>query len=382
MPAKDLQVRFSERFGGTPQIYRAPGRVNLIGEHTDYNEGYVMPLAIDMACWTAIMPRADRILHIYSENLDDSVEADLDSPRLKPSGGWSDYPLGVAAILQQSGYILRGANVYIRSEVPIGSGLSSSAAIEVAAAYALLRASNHQIEGLPLALLCQRAENEFVGTRCGIMDQFAACLGQQGKALWLDCRSLQYRSLTVPEKVALVVCNTKVKHAHAGGEYNLRRAECEEALKLLAATLPRLRALRDLTSVELERHRGLLTPTLYKRCRHVVTENERVQSAAEALEKGDIGIFGELMRASHRSLREDYEVSCAELEVMVDVAERQPGVYGARMTGGGFGGCTINLVEEAHSKAFQHRVAEEYQSATGIAPEIYLVKPSQGVQEA
>ena len=380
--AEDLQSKFGERFGGASSVYCAPGRVNLIGEHTDYNEGYVMPLAIDLSCWIAIGPREDRIVSIYSENLDDSVEIDPAVAKLNPSRSWSDYPVGVAAILQQTGYSLSGANLYIRSEVPLGAGLSSSAAIEVATGYALMRMSGYDIESVPLAQLCQRAENEFVGARCGIMDQFTACHGQLGKALFLDCRSLEYRALVVPDNVALIVCNTKVKHTIAGGEYNRRRAECEEAVRLLAGTMSHIRALRDINRKQLEQNCELLTPTLYKRARHVVTEDERVEAAGSALERGDVRVLGELMRASHRSLRDDYEVSCSELDLMVEIAERQRGIHGSRMTGGGFGGCTINLVDCGSSDEFQRRVAEEYHSATGIAPDIYSVRPSQGVRQA
>ncbi len=376
-----LHARFRERFQGSPEIYRAPGRVNLIGEHTDYNDGFVMPLAIDLCCWVAIRPREDSLLSIYSENLNESVQVDLGQTNLNRAKGWSDYPVGVAAILQEAGYSLRGANLYIASEVPLGSGLSSSAAIEVATGYALLRVSGYPVEPLTLARLCQRAENEFVGARCGIMDQFTACHGETGKALLLDCRSLEYRGLMVPEHIALVVCNTKVKHALAGGEYNRRRAECEEAARSLAASLPDVRALRDVNSMQLEENQAMLTTTLYKRARHVVTENERVQAAGKALERGDIKSLGELMRASHRSLRDDYEVSCAELEAMVEIAERQPGVYGSRMTGGGFGGCTITLVESQVSDEFRRKVAEQYQVSTGIVPDIYRVRASAGVGE-
>jgi galactokinase len=341
-----------------------------------------MPLAIDLSCWIAIGPREDRIVSIYSENLDDSVEIDPAVAKLNPSRSWSDYPVGVAAILQQTGYSLSGANLYIRSEVPLGAGLSSSAAIEVATGYALMRMSGYDIESVPLAQLCQRAENEFVGARCGIMDQFTACHGQLGKALFLDCRSLEYRALVVPDNVALIVCNTKVKHTIAGGEYNRRRAECEEAVRLLAGTMSHIRALRDINRKQLEQNCELLTPTLYKRARHVVTEDERVEAAGSALERGDVRVLGELMRASHRSLRDDYEVSCSELDLMVEIAERQRGIHGSRMTGGGFGGCTINLVDCGSSDEFQRRVAEEYHSATGIAPDIYSVRPSQGVRQA
>ena len=361
-------------------MYRAPGRVNLIGEHTDYNDGYVMPVAIDFSCWVAIGPRDDRTLAIYSEDLDDLVEVNLASPDWHPSRSWSDYPIGVVAVLQRAGYSLGGANLYIRSEVPLGAGLSSSAALEVSVAYALLRFSGYDIELVELARLCQRAENEFVGARCGVMDQFAACHGQRGKALMLDCRSLEYRALVIPDNVALVVCNTKVKHELASSEYNLRRTECEEAVWLLAEALPRVRALRDLDSRELEQHRDRLTPTLYRRARHVVTENERVQSASVALEHGNVDSFGELMRASHRSLRDDYQVSCRELDVMVEIADRQRGVYGSRMTGGGFGGCTIHLVDVEHGTEFQSRVAKAYHAATGRDPDIYLCRASEGVR--
>ena len=378
----DLRARFSERFGGASELYRAPGRVNLIGEHTDYNEGYVMPVAVGLSCWVAVGPRDDRKLAIYSENLDESTEVNLAKPDLHPSQNWSDYPLGVAAILQQEGYSLRGANLYIRSEVPLGAGLSSSAALEVAAGYALLRCSGYDVEPLQLSLLCQRAENEFVGARCGIMDQFVACHGQSGKALMLDCRSREYCPLVMPDDTALIVCNTKVKHELASSEYNLRRFECEEAVRLLAGALPHVRALRDLKSGELEHQRGRLTPMLYKRAHHVLTENERVKSAAAALEQSDVSAFGELMRASHLSLRDDYEVSCAELEIMVEIADRQPGVYGSRMTGGGFGGCTISLVDSEHSAEFQRRVAEAYYSATGLCTDIYLCQASQGAGSA
>jgi galactokinase len=374
----DLQANFSERFGGASRLYRAPGRVNLIGEHTDYSEGYVMPVAIDLSCWVAIGSRDDRKLAIYSEDLDEAAELNLANPHFQPIHHWSDYPFGVAAVLQQDGYSVRGANVYIRSEVPLGAGLSSSAALEVAVGYALLRSSGYEIETLQLALLCQRAENKFVGARCGLMDQFAACHAQRGTALLLDCRSLQYRLLALPRKGSLLVCDTKVKHEIASSEYNLRRSDCEEAVRILNKTLPHVRALRDVNIRELEDHRNLLPPTLYKRARHVVTENERVASAAEAFEKGDVDAFGTLMRASHRSLRDDYQVSCAEVETMIAIADRQRGVYGSRLTGGGFGGCTISLVDSEYSAEFRRQVAEAYHSATGLYTDIYLCQASEG----
>ena len=377
----DLHDKFRECFGSANRVFRAPGRVNLIGEHTDYNEGFVMPAAIDFSCWVAIGPRADARLHIFSENIAEHAEADLANPDLRPSGGWSDYPIGVAVMLERAGHSLRGANLYIRSDVPLGAGLSSSAAIEVSVGYALAQTSGHQLDPVELALICQRAENEFVGARCGIMDQFTACYGRAGQALLLDCRTLDCRALRLPANVDLVVCNTMVKHQLAAGEYNTRRAECEEAVRRLAVVLPHVRALRDVNLAELEANRACLTPTLYLRARHIVSENERVKSAAAALDRGDIAALQELMSASHRSLRDDYQVSCAELDVMVEIAARQPGVYGARMTGGGFGGCTINLVDKEHSAEFRRTVAEAYHSATGYQPDVYVCQASQGVQE-
>ncbi len=377
---RDLQTAFRERFGGAASVYRAPGRVNLIGEHTDYNQGFVMPVAIDLSCWVAIASRDDRKLVIYSEDVADTAEVDLGNADVRPTRTWSDYPIGVAVLLQQAGHRLEGANLYIRGEVPLGSGLSSSAALEVSVGYALLQASGNAIDLVQLALLCQRAENEFVGARCGIMDQFTACHGQAGHALMLDCRSLEYRPLRLPDNISLVICNTMVKHALASNEYNLRRSECEEVVRRLAEVMPHVRALRDVTVKQLEENRSLLTPVLYQRARHIVTENDRVQSAAVALVTGNPAAFGELMRESHRSLRDDYQVSCSELDVMVEIASRQPGVYGARMTGGGFGGCTINLVATEQSAEFKNQVAKAYHSATGHEPSIYLCQASQGVQ--
>jgi galactokinase len=377
----DLRDKFRERFGGTSRLFRAPGRVNLIGEHTDYNEGFVMPAAIDFSCWVAIGPRTDRRLGIFSENMQQTSECDLASGVPHPSRNWSDYPIGVAVMLERSGYSLRGANLYIRSEVPLGAGLSSSAAIEVSVGFALLQVCGYEVDPVRLALLCQSAENEFVGARCGIMDQFTACYGRAGQALMLDCRTLDCRALHLPANVDLVVCNTMVRHQLAAGEYNTRRAECEDAVKRLAAVLPGVHALRDVTSSDLEKHRFCLTPTLYRRARHIVTENERVRLAATALERGDLVAMRELMASSHRSLRDDYQVSCAELDAMVDIAGRQPGVYGARMTGGGFGGCTINLVDKEHSTAFRRTVAEAYHSATGLQPDVYVCRASAGVEE-
>jgi galactokinase len=379
--AREVLASFKARFGTSASVYRAPGRVNLIGEHTDYNEGFVLPSAIGFSCWVGIAPRKDRKLVLYSGNLGEDREADLDDLGNRGSGHWSDYPIGVAWALQEAGYRLKGADLYVSGEVPLGAGLSSSAAIEVSTGYALLSAASHAIDRTKLALLCQRAENEFVGMRCGIMDQFVSCHGRAGHALMIDCRSLEYRSLRLPPQLRLVICNTMVKHKlQAGGEYNVRRAECEEAVRKLCAALPQIRSLRDVSSEGLAQNRNLLSDTLYRRCRHIITENKRVQDVAKLFEQGKVDGLRELMAASHESMRDDYEISCRELDVMVEIAGRQRGVYGARMTGGGFGGCTINFVDAEHAAKFQARVSAEYETAVGLRPDIYICEASQGAE--
>ena len=378
--ARELLTSFRSRFGTGAAIYRAPGRVNLIGEHTDYNEGFVLPGTIGFSCWVGIAPRGDRRLNLYSKNFDEEHRAHLDELGTHGAGHWSDYPLGVAWSLQDSGYVLRGADVYIAGDVPLGAGLSSSAAIQVSTGFALLSVAGHEVERTKLAVLCQRAENEFVGMRSGIMDQFVSCYGQAGHAILLDCRSLEYRALRLPPYVRLVVCNTMVKHKLQAGEYNVRRAECEEAVRRLSAGLPGLRSLRDLDLRQLEANRDLLTETLYRRCRHIISENERVHGVAELFSQGKVEGLRELMAASHKSMRDDYEISCQELDVMVDIGGKQQGVYGSRMTGGGFGGCTINIVDVDHAEEFQRRVAAEYEAAIGLHPDIYICEVSQGAE--
>ena len=377
--ARKLTALFAELYGGArPTIYRAPGRVNLIGEHTDYNDGFVMPAALDLYTYVAVSPRSDRRLRVYSENLGEKCDLDLDSIRPGKSGHWSDYVRGVAGVLESSGYRLRGADLAITSEVPLGSGLSSSAALEVSTAWALLSNSQINVDRNTIPQICQQAEHLYPETQCGIMDQFISCHGRAGHALLLDCRALDFQLLPVPRQVRLMVCNTMVKHEHASGGYNTRRRECEEGLQALKQVLPAIRALRDVTINELEQHRERLTPVVYKRVRHVVTENDRVQEAATALSEGDLAHFGRLMADSHRSLRDDYEVSTPELDLMVELANGQEGVYGARMTGGGFGGCTINLVDSAHAEEIQQRLAQNYEARTGLRPTILICEASDG----
>jgi galactokinase len=361
--------------------FRAPGRVNLIGEHTDYNDGFVMPVAINFSTWVTILPLAERRLQIHSENFDEHFEFDLDDSQPEARENWSDYVVGVAVMLERAGHRLRGGQLNIRGEVPIGSGLSSSAALEVATAVALAANSDLRIDRVELARLCRKAENEFVGAQVGIMDQFASLFGESNNALLLDCRSLEFKLLPLSSDAKLVVCNTMVKHELASSAYNERRSQCEEGVRRLSAVLPNVRALRDVTPNQLEQHRNELPSVIYRRCKHIVTENERVLAAAEALKQTDLQGFGKLMNESHQSLRDDFEVSCVELDLMVELARSVDGVFGARMTGGGFGGCTVNLVERDKVDAFKSRVLGGYHDATGLHPEIYVCSAVNGAEE-
>jgi galactokinase len=376
-----LAEAFRQRFQADPLLFRAPGRTNLIGEHTDYHEGFVLPAAIDFYCSVAISPRDDRQLVVYSENLDAFTFTELSSGQLEPAHSWSDYPLGVAAELQSLGHTLHGANLYIRSQVPIGAGLSSSAALEVSTGLALLHTSGIVLDRVPLALLCQRAENNFAGAHCGIMDQFISCFGRANSALFLDCRSLEFEVVSLPQAWSIVLCNTNVKHSLSEGGYNSRRAESEQAVAIVRESLPGTRSLRDVTLSQLEQLRAKLPDVLYRRCRHVITENLRVQQTVQALATGDFTAIKPLFLASHESLRDDYQVSCRELDVMVELALAHPAIHGARMTGGGFGGCTINLVERRDVQSFRSHIESRYAQATGVVPDIYITSASDGADQ-
>jgi len=294
-------------------------------------------------------------------------------------GQWSDYAIGVAKMLEASGSRLSGANLLIAGNVPQGAGLSSSASVEVAVCYALLETTGQTINLTKLARLCQQAENEFVGARCGIMDQFIASHGKRDHALLLDCRSMEYRLLPLRGDARLVICNTMIKHNHATGQYNLRRSECEAGVGYIAKNHPSVRALRDASLADLAACRSELPETILRRCRHVIQENTRVLQAAAALEQEDLEAVGELMGQSHVSLRDDFEVSCRELDLMVELAMQAEGVYGARMMGGGFGGCTINLVRSDYVESFRLTVSEAYEQSTGMKPDVYVCTAADGV---
>ena len=375
-----VAAAFAQLYDGTPRIYRAPGRVNLIGEHTDYNEGFVMPVAIDFSTFVAMGRRDDALLKIHSDTFKEDANGDLSKPPQRGRKHWSDYPIGVAVKLQEAGFKISGANVFVHGEVPLGSGLSSSAAIEVSTGLGLLDISAEKIDRLQLAKICQQAENEFVGARTGIMDQFIGCFGKAGSAVMLDCRSLESQALPIPAEVKLVVCNTMVKHELASNEYNTRRKECEEGVRILSRRLPRVKSLRDVSVEDVQKFQDELGESVFKRCRHVTSENDRVRAAAGALQQRDLKQFGQCMYQSHESLRDDFEVSCRELDVMVELAAQIKGVFGARMTGGGFGGCTVNLVAESAVDEFTRAIKAGYAEVTQRDPEVYVCTAADGAE--
>ena len=377
---EQITTAFERLYGGQPQVYSAPGRVNLIGEHTDYNEGFVMPAAINFSTFVAIAKRGDSVVKVHSDIFKEEAELDLAQGAAHGRKHWSDYPLGVATKLKEAGHDISGANLLVHGKVPLGSGLSSSAAIEVSTGLALLDISGVKIDRLELAKICQQAENEFVGARTGLMDQFIACFGKADHAVMLDCRSFESRALPVPDDVKLVVCNTMVKHELASSEYNARREQCEEGVRILSPHLPNVKSLRDVSADDVERFRAELGEVIFKRCLHVTTENDRVLKAADALRDRDLKRFGKLMYESHQSLRDDYEVSCKELDVMVDLAKPIKGVFGARMTGGGFGGCTINLVSVEAVDEFTRTIKAGYAQATSKHPEVYICSAADGAE--
>jgi galactokinase len=378
MNSVKLGERFEKLYGVEPKLFRAPGRVNLIGEHTDYNDGFVMPCAIGFSACAAVSAREDSQLFLQSENFPQPFEFDVDNLPARRLGVWCDYVLGVALMLRQAGFDFRGANLLISSDVPIGAGLSSSAAIEVVTALALLSLSTGKLALTDLAKLCQRAENEFIGARCGIMDQFISCFGKIDHALLLDCRSLDFKLVPLPPAVRLVICNTMTKHEISGGEYNRRREQCEEGVQLLSKWYPGIRALRDVSAPQLEKYAPEIPDIIYKRCAHVVNENQRTLDGAACLANGDLRGFGKLMGESHRSLRDLYEVSCRELDNMVEIAEGLPGFMGGRMTGGGFGGCTVNLVDAPQAEKFAITIGERYAQKMGIQPDVYTCFAADG----
>ena len=360
-----------------PSIYRAPGRVNLIGEHTDYNLGYVLPVALEMSCYAAVQPNESRELRIFSREFQSHFSIGVDKiAEAKPQGQWHDYVVGVARELVKLNIPLAGADLYIRSEVPSGSGLSSSASLEMSCACALL--GNRKIEPLELALLGQRAESQFVGVPTGIMDQYASVFGREDAAIKIDCRSLQHEYVSLPEGVSVLAVNSLVKHELGSSAYRERVKECRAAVEALQLTDPSVQSLRDATLDFFTRVQETVPPVPRQRARHVITENERVVEFAAAARAGDLEAMGRLFVASHRSMQYDYEISCEEIDFLVDSAIRIPSVYGARMTGGGFGGCTVNLVKAGAEDEFRQEIRDAYEAKYGITALFYDCKPANG----
>ena len=374
----NIRQEFQTRFGYAPaHVVWTPGRVNLIGEHTDYNEGFVLPAAIDRGVFLAIAPRADRAVNVHALNFQDSTSFSLDALQYDSAHEWSNYVQGVAMVLQERGYALGGMDAVLWGNLPVGASLSSSAAVEVATAFAFKTLSNLDLPLEQMPKLCQRAENVFVGVQCGIMDQFSVTLGQRDHALFLDCRTLDYQRAPLPADIRIVVCDTRKPRALAASAYNQRRAECEEGAKFFGVT-----ALRDV-SIEMFRARANELPDIIrKRARHVITENQRVLDTVAALERGDMQTVGALMAASHNSLRDNYEVSVRELDVMVELAQAQAGCIGARMTGAGFGGAAIALVQENAVDDFVQNVRAGYQRAMNVEPLLLVTRAQDGVRLA
>jgi galactokinase len=378
-PADYLKEVFPERYpnSGTPKLVRAPGRVNLIGEHTDYSEGFVLPIAIDLACFAAAAPSSERgMLRLYSEDLLQGSELPVDEiAAAKPRGQWVDYVLGVAQQLVNAGREVPSCDLLVHSTVPVGAGLSSSAALEVSSALALGAGSMDKIE---LARLCQRAENQFVGLPCGIMDQFVSVFGEEHAAILIDCRTLEHQAVPLPE-VSIIAVNSMVKHELGSSAYRERVAECAQAVAFIRASHPQVKTLRD---ASLDMLNPAMGDVVLRRARHVISEDNRVLEFAEASKSGDLKRMGELFVQSHRSLQHDYEVSCGELDFLVDTALTVPGVYGARMTGGGFGGCTVNLVDPGQMGSFRDQIGARYKERFGIDAQVFECRPSAGAGPA
>lgn len=380
----ELKRRFAELYGGSeePRLFRAPGRVNLIGEHTDYNEGYVLPMAIERETVVVAAPRNDDCVLAFSTDRNEAIEFRIGEFSGGRSGTWRDYVEGVSHGLMVKGARLRGANLLIASDVPAGAGLSSSAALEIAVGSAMVALAGANLTPVDIALAGQWAEHNHVGTNSGIMDQFVSALGKKGHALLIDCRSLESQPVALDLKdYQVAICDTGVKHELASSAYNTRRSECERGVEIMQKYLPEIGSLRDVSLIDFVRRENLLPPDIRKRCRHVIGENARTLSFVRALESGDINRAGELFRLSHESLRDDYEVSCAELDAMCDIAQKIEGVAGARMTGGGFGGSTVNLVRKNSVAVFEETIRREYQAATGIEPQIYFSNAADGAGE-
>jgi galactokinase len=378
--ADRVRAGFREHFGEPDVVVRSPGRINLIGEHTDHNLGFVLPAAIDRAIWLAIRVRDDRALRLYALDKADKFEGSVDELHTVDAG-WPNYLMGILSELQRLGVGLRGVDCVFGGNVPIGCGVSSSAALECGFAFGLNARLGLSLSRVAIAQLGQRSENRFVGVNCGIMDQFASCMGKERRLIRIDCRDLSYQYVPFErEDLSLVLCDSQVPRSLTTSAYNLRRAQCEEGVARLQQHDPEIASLRDASPAAVEAIRDEVDPAVYRRCAYVVAENARVLAACVALERGDMAAVGALMYATHEGLAHGYEVSCPELDILVDAAKPLPGVLGARMMGGGFGGCTINLVENAHLAAFHAGMATAYHDRLGKEPAIHVCRPTAGTE--
>jgi galactokinase len=370
----EIERRFRERFGTVPRLFQAPGRINIIGEHTDYSGGLVMPAAIDRRCLIAAAPNGSRKLNVVAGVFSDEAVADLDA--LAPVHGWMDYVAGVASVLIGAGVAVPGADLWIEGDVPIGAGVSSSAAIEVAVAHALLALAGHAADGVQIARWAQAAENDFVGMPCGIMDQFASANGVAGGAMLLDCATLKAEPVRLPGEASFLLVDSMVRHAHVEGEYRARREDCETAARLLGVAM-----LSKVTEADLAGALSRLPPGPARRCRHVVSENGRVRRAAEAMARGDLEALGALINQSHASLRDDMQVSTPQVDRLAAIAQKTPGVFGARMMGGGFGGCVIALVEAPTASHAGDAIQDAYAAVIGKTPDAFICRAVAGAGE-
>lgn len=375
-----IEKEFQERFGRKPMVIAAPGRVNLIGEHTDYNKGFVLPGAVDKRIYVAIVKNDSSEVTVFARQFAQSMSFPVSSK--EPMEGWINYLIGVTYYLQQTGTQISGVDVLIDGDIPVGAGMSSSAALCSGYGFALNELFGLDFSRMELAVIGQQTEHNFAGVKCGIMDQFASLHGKKNHVMKLDCRSMEYEYIPFDfPGYKIVLVNTMVSHSLAGSEYNVRRAQCEEGVALLKKYYPEIQSLRDVSYEQLTRHWQEFNAVVYDRCTYIVNENQRLLAGCDALRNNDLPGFGEMMYASHKGLSKRYGVSCKELDYLVDIAKTAPGIAGARMMGGGFGGCTINIVEEKAVDSFVDFMQESYKLHFSVIPDVYVMQLEDGVKE-
>ena len=377
----NVATRIADALAADSRLFRAPGRINIIGEHTDYNDGLVLPTNTALYTWLTVLPRADRTVQVTAVNLNDMQSFSLDDIRRSDHPGWLDYVKGVAAQLEDAGIRIHGAEISVDGEIPIGGGLSSSASLELAIATALLKISDAEMRPERIAELCRRAEQLYAGVSCGIMDQFSIACCSRGEAILLDCRSLKTTAVTIPKQMSLLVTDCGVKHKLPDGGYNNRADECRQAVDLIAEVEPGVRSLRDISMLSLQNFEARLGALLFRRSRHVVSEIHRVTEAFAALESGDLEKLGALVSASHVSLRDDFEVSCDEVETLVEISDSCDGVLGSRMVGAGFGGCVLSVTHTDQLESTINQIGRSYGAVIGKAPWIHVVSPTDPAEE-